>query len=270
MKKIYLIEKDNNIIIKFELEVMYKKHEIEIELQLVDVHERNKNVDLTENELKEKLREENKELKIKVEYLENELKNIKEMIKNDSNINKNLMRNISSIMKDNEFDLIHIAIKNRLNKEVKSLKKLYQASIDGDGAINFHSRCDNIPNTLVLFQSVGNRRFGGFTTAQWSSTAYYQRIDDPYSFLFSLDKQRIYSYKKKSEAIVNYKDWGPNFGDNDIGVTMNYLQLNRLFTHERSLKSSYNYYGDKNALSEDGEHKGICAAEVEVFQVIFS
>ena len=39
------------------------------------------------------------------------------------------------------------------NKEVKELKKLYQATIDGDGAINFYSRCDNIPNTLVVIKS---------------------------------------------------------------------------------------------------------------------
>ena len=66
-------------------------------------------------------------------------------------------------MKENEFNLINLAIKSRLNKEVKELKKIYQATIDGDGAINFHSKCDNIPNTLVLIKSAGNRRFGGLT-----------------------------------------------------------------------------------------------------------
>ena len=35
-------------------------------------------------------------------------------------------------MKSNEFDFIHLAIKSRLNKEVKELKKLYQGTIDGD------------------------------------------------------------------------------------------------------------------------------------------
>ena len=69
------------------------------------------------------------------------------------NINKIKMGNKSVIMKENEFDMIHLAIKSRLNKEVKELKKLYQATIDGDGSINFHSRCDNIPNTLVLIKS---------------------------------------------------------------------------------------------------------------------
>ena len=72
-------------------------------------------------------------------------------------------------MNENEFEMIYLAIKSRLNKEVKELKKLYQSTIDGDGGVNFHSRCDNIPNTLVLIKSAGNRRFGGFTSAKWES-----------------------------------------------------------------------------------------------------
>ena len=115
-------------------------------------------------------------------------------------------------MKESEFDFIHLAIKSRLNKEVKGLKKLYQATIDGDGAINFHSRCDNIPNTLILIKSAGKRRFGGFTSIQWSSTSGQEWKDDPNAFLFSLDKQKIYSYKKDKKAIRNYDYRGPCFG----------------------------------------------------------
>ena len=169
MKKITLIKKDSIISLKFELELMFKKHEIEIELASSD-----KNYEQIEKELNE-LKEENKELKKRVENLENEVKEIKKMLNPDFNINRIKMGNKSVIMNENEFDLIHLAIKSRINKEVKELKKLYQATIDGDGAINFHSRCDNIPNTLVLIKSAGNRRFGGFTSAQWSShqTQYY-------------------------------------------------------------------------------------------------
>ena len=36
----------------------------------------------------------------------------------------------SVIMKENEINLINSAIKSRLNKEIKELKKLYQATID--------------------------------------------------------------------------------------------------------------------------------------------
>ena len=53
------------------------------------------------------------------------------MLNPDFNIDKLKIGNKSVIMKENEFDLIHLAIKSRLNKEIKELKKLYQASIEG-------------------------------------------------------------------------------------------------------------------------------------------
>ena len=253
MKKITLVKK----------EVMFKKHEIEIELASSD-----KNYEQIEKELNE-LKEENKELKKRVENLENEVKEIKKMINPDFNINRIKMGNKSVIMNENEFDLIHLAIKSRINKEVKELKKLYQATIDGDGGINFHSRCDNIPNTLVLIKSAGNRRFGGFTSAQWSSSSGEYK-DDPNAFLFSLDKKKIYSYKKNGKAIYNYKDNGPSFGGGcDIGIYYHCIQEKHLYTNESSTSCSYNYNGDNNALSEDGKASWIYAAELEVFQVIF-
>ena len=264
MKKIELIKKDNNINIKFELEVMFEKHEINIELASKD-----QNMEMIEKELKE-LKEENKELKKRIEILENEMKEIKKILNPDFNINRIKIGNKSVIMKENEFDLIHLAIKSRLNKEVKELKKLYQATIDGDGALNFHSRCDNIPNTLVLIKSAGNRRFGGFTSTQWSSSSSGEFKDDPNAFLFSLDKQKIYSYKKDGYAICNYKDRGPTFGHgHEICIGQHGIQEKHLYTFESYSSCSYNFNGDNNALSEDGKASYIYAAEYEVFQVIF-
>ena len=82
MKKIELIKKDNNINIKFELEVMFEKHEINIELASKD-----QNMEMIEKELKE-LKEENKELKKRIEILENEMKEIKKILNPDFNINR--------------------------------------------------------------------------------------------------------------------------------------------------------------------------------------
>ena len=265
MKKIDLIKKDNMVDIKLEFEAMFKKHEVNIELVSKD-----QNLEMIEKELKE-LKEENKELRKEIENLKYEIKEIKKVLNPEFNINRIKIGNKSVIMKENEFDLIHLAIKSRLNKEVKELKKLYQATIDGDGAINFHSRCDNIPNTLVLIKSAGNRRFGGFTTAQWSSPSSAEYKDDPNAFLFSLDKQKIYSYKKDGNAIYNYKDCGPCFGGGcDIYIGRHGIQEKHLYTYESCSSGSYNYNGDNNALSESGNGSGIYVAEYEVFQVIFS
>ena len=76
MKKISLVKIDNIINIKFELELMFKKHEIEIELISKD-----KNIELIEKEIKE-LKEENKELKINNDKIKEENKELKKRVEN--------------------------------------------------------------------------------------------------------------------------------------------------------------------------------------------
>ena len=278
MKKISLFKRDNIIFIEFSVEFMLKNHLIDI-----DLYPEDKNFDCIAKELYRELslnyqilkqenldiKKENEELKNRVEILEKSMEEVKKMLNPDFNINRIKIGNKSVIMKENEFDMVHLAIKSRLNKEVKELKKLYQATIDGDGAINFHSRCDNIPNTLVIIKSAGNRRFGGFTSMQWTSHSDGEYKDDPNAFLFSLDKQKIYSYKNDGKAIYNYKNSGPRFGSGtDIGIYNHSIQEEQLWTGESSSSVSYNYNGDKNALSECNGSQ-IYAAEYEVFQVIF-
>ena len=85
-------------------------------------------------------------------------------------------------MKNEEFDIIKNAIENRINKKIKELRKLYQATIDGGEASNFHLKCDDIPNTLTIIKSAGNRRFGGFTSNTWESS--YKFKDEKNAFYF--------------------------------------------------------------------------------------
>ena len=88
--------------------------------------------------------------------------------------------------------------------------------------------------------------------------------------MFSLDKKKIYPYKKNGKAIKNYKDYGPYFGDGtDLCISNHGIQQKHLWTNEPSSNPSYEYFGDKNALSECNG-SWISAAEYEVFQVIFT
>ena len=292
MKKLLLIKKEDKINMIFTVEYLLKKHDIEIDLfpEKINIDEIIKELCKEVNGLKEEvknlkkgvninLEKENKELKNSIEQLKNENINLKNEIKEIKKIlepinkkfqeDKIIINSKSVIMRENEFNLINLAVKSRLNKDIKELKKLYQATIDGDGVINFHSKCDNIPNTLVLFKSAGNRRFGGFTTQTWDSSGNYK--DDKNAFLFSLDKQRIYSYKNNGYAIYCYKDYGPTFGGgHTIYLGNNPIQQKQLYTYESYSGSSYNFNGDNNALSESGNGNCIYAAEYEVFQVIFN
>ena len=137
------------------------------------------------------LKDDNEKLKSLIEPMSKRVKEI--------NINQYTTYNEkkSVIMKEDELDFINQAIKLRINKEIKEMKKLYQANIHGDSAINFHSKCDNIPNILVFIKSAGNRRFGGFTTKELNDTT-----DDKNAFLFSLDKKKFIHLMEKNLIIL--------------------------------------------------------------------
>ena len=255
----------------------------EIWEELGNLKETIKEIDNLKNENKEKdnrindLINEIKELKNEINYLKNEdkekenniltndknglkreidiLKNEnKELIKKYEEINKEIndikdsKSDYSIIMNGYDKSFIFYEIENKINKKIKKMKKLYQATIDGGDTINFHNKCDNIPNTLVLILSEGHRRFGGFTPIPWKSKGDF--IDDPEmkTFVFSLDNQNIYYLKDNGKnAVYHHHETGPCFGSgHDISIEGNPIKENKLFTFQ----SSFEYNGGNNPLSE--------------------
>ena len=165
--------------------------------------------------------------------------------------------------------MIHSAIKERMYQEIKEIKKIYQATVDGGDSDIFHKKCDNIPNTLVLYKTKGNRRFGGFASQSWNTGG--DSLTDEKCFLFSLDKKKIYLPKNDYFQIANYSFDGPSFtksGKYIILIYKNALKNELLKTNEKKFKDIFD--GDINALSEDSEFKGVFAQEYEVFQIIFN
>ena len=172
----------------------------------------------------------------------------------------------SSIMKDDEFDMIKLEIEKTMNNKIKSLNKLYQASVDGFNNTNFHKKCDNISNTLILYKSVGNRRFGGFTSQPWRLKG--GNILDKKCFLFSLDRKKIYSSKNnKYYYLACYEYNGPSFGINEYYLI--YINNYSIKTGENNEDYKSFFYSEKNTLSEDGNFKGTQAQEYEVFEIKF-
>jgi len=274
--------------------------------ELIYIKEKIKDIDIIKNEnkeLREKIELQNKEItKIKENENENEINKLKDIIdkqnkeinnlkENEKEINKlkdkfdkqikkiniledNLddLKNKSVIMKDDERNMIFSEIEKKMNKKIRKIKKLYQATIDGGDSINFHSKCDNIENTLIIIKSEGLRRFGGFTPIPWKSEGNYK--DDPSlrTFVFSLDNKKIYYLKNGGRnSVCHSKNNGPCFGEGfDIGIIGNPIKENTLYTYQ---EGSYDYKGDKYSLSEyeydKSDRKKVKALEYEVFQVIF-
>ena len=136
--------------------------------------------------------------------------------------------------------------KKELNGRKWSL--LYRGSRDGFRGSDFHSHCDNKPNTQTIVKSTSGNIFGGFTSAQWSSTVFGTWEDDKSAFIFSLlnkeNRSLIFENKSNNErSICSYEDYGPIFGrGNDIFIsdysntntdtnTNSYSNLGKTYTH---------------------------------------
>ena len=269
------IKKENNKIIG-EIKALQEENKI--------IKEENNNIKQENNKIKEEIKtikeenmnikQENKTIKERLNNLENKLNSLnKEIISNkiNNNINEKILKvSIDSrIMERDELDMIYPEIKKRMNKEIKEIKKLYQATVDGGDPSIFHKKCDGVPNTLVLYKSAGNRRFGGFTSLCWQSKG--RNILDKNCFLFSLDKKKIYPPKKDyNYCFCDYDYDGPSFAIKGIYCIRIYgkaIMQKNLRTYENNFKEFFD--NEENALSEDGNYSGIYAKEYEVFQIIF-
>ena len=254
------LKKDNDILEKIIKEIINKQFgSINIKDNSLEKENFNlkKEIHLLKDELKI-YKEENEKINAEINYLKQEINKLE----NNDQIKD------SVIMKEKEYNFIKIEIEKRMKKQIKSIKKLYQATIDGGDPLNFHLKCDNIPNTLTFIESKEKRRFGGFTTLCWESSDYDKAKNDKNAFLFNLDKKEVYPVKTSEgkDAIRCSKEWGPCFGrGKDIGITGNPIKNNELYAYQ----SSYNYNGNHNSLSEDSNYRGIYAKDYEVFQIIF-
>ena len=154
-----------------------------------------------------------------------------------------------------------------MNKRIKEIKKLYQATIDRGEPIDFHEKCDNIPNTLVLIKSEGNNRFGGFTPILWKSEGEYKNDDEMKTFIFSLDNKQIYSLDDCKNSVYHSKNNGPCFGYGpDIG-TGNPIIENKLLIKQSTY---YNKDSNDDSLTENKGFSRVKALEYEVFQIILN
>ena len=218
-----------------------------------------KALDIIKSELIE-LRNENNSLKQKIINIDKE----------KAIVSKNTLKINSSIMKEEEFDFIKKAIEEKNNSKIKQIKKIYQATIDGGEPRDFHNKCDNIKNTLVLYKSKGQRRFGGFTSESWESNDKHK--SDKNCFLFSIDNKKIFCVQDSDYFKLGCsKILGPSFVRNETYC----IALFGNDFGERSLKTCENIHanifnGDINALSEDGKYIGVPSKECEVFQILLN
>ena len=168
---------------------------------------------------------------------------------------------LKSIIKDyKEIEIVLNKIEENFPGSVYKL--LYKGSRDGDGANDFHSRCDEAEKTLVLIEDNYGNRFGGFTTQDWGGE-YLQKKDDE-AFIFSLDKNKIYPIIKGKNAIRCCSCCCPQFSNDTI-----YLN-NKFLTSKCNVNSKNdNYQGFTYDYELNNGIYNFIVKELEIYHLIF-
>ena len=114
-------------------------------------------------------------------------------------------------------------IANYENKLQFSIINLFDSNYHGDTANEFHNRCDFKNNTISIIETTTGHRFGGYTSEYFESPNEYFDKKDNLSFVFSLDKMKIYDVIKGKYAISCDKNYGPYFRDDHICIVDEFL-----------------------------------------------
>jgi hypothetical protein len=104
------------------------------------------------------------------------------------------------------------------NKLCFTIVDLFDSKYMGDRASTFHEKCDNKYNTISLIETNCGHRFGGYASECFESPNEYFDKKDNLSFVFSLDKMKIYDVIKGKYALSCDKNYGPYFRDDHICI----------------------------------------------------
>ena len=123
---------------------------------------------------------------------------------------------------------------NQSYKKLKEIKLLYRGSRDGFKAVNFHEKCNNKGETLVIIKSNDDYIFGGYTEINWDNTTWNGKVGEKNNarrdgngneFVFTLKNPHNISPSKfnmrnewLNHSICCDVNLGPIFGCNDIRI----------------------------------------------------
>ena len=231
---------------------------------------------INNSKLLEEEKEKNDELKHIIDDLIEERnqtrKTINELIKWKEN-NKNKKgedhsdHEVDSLIFNNQD--IHLISDRLTNKEELKDRNvifnlIYRASRDGADANSYHKMCDGKTNTVSVVQTVKGNKFGGYTeTLIEKGNLDYK---DPNSFVFSLNKQKIYeNLNKDGNVIRHYKGYGPYFVGGFITFDSQFYNNNNNIVYDRA-SSNFFSNNEKEYEINNGE-QFFAIRELEVFEI---
>ena len=191
---------------------------------IFNLKQKEKNIEEKVNELYKIIEMQQKE----INNLKNEVKELKQINENRDKKEKekekqSYLQNKSTIIKNDPEK--EKAIRNWINPNIKILefKLLFKMSKDGYNCSDFHRCCDNEGETLLLFETDKNYKFGAYTPLNWV-TPESGEVNDPNdnkTFLFSLNQMKKFTKIQGKNTLTarSQKDKGPLFGGGtDLGI----------------------------------------------------
>jgi len=170
--------------------------------------------------------------------------------------------------KNEKFNFINSTLCEKLKTQKLTFKLLYKATRDGDSEDEFHSKCDNINNALIIIKTKENNIIGGFTTALLNCINEYNY--DDYAFLFSINNNKIYNLKSNQVyAVGSYKGSCLLFGVAN-GYLKELLLSNKFLSNYKSYTYNGGTYFDKNdpPFILNNGNRNFLVKECEIYQVI--
>ncbi len=107
------------------------------------------------------------------------------------------------------------------DKILQSAKLLYRASENDYQTDKFHEKCDKIPHTVTICETVHGKVIGGYTPLVWEKkNGDHVKDESGRSFIFSLTNNHTFTLDKNKPAISQYANHGPLFGTGnpDFGI----------------------------------------------------
>lgn len=242
---------------------IYKNNQLKEHTKLIN-EEKKRNDDLKQiiNGLIKEKNQINIKLNELLKWKENKEKNYKEE-------NEELKYEIDSyiIMDKKEIKLLLDKLTNNGFLKIKKIKfnLIYRASIDGYGPSIYHNKCNGKINTITVIETTDGYKFGGYTETKIQETN--KDFKDPNSFLFSLNKMKIYENRNKDNNIIRHsRRYGPYFIGGFIAFDEN-LFNNYNFVYDSS--SFSNFYSKEDEEFEIDVEERYNLRELEVFEIIF-
>ena len=175
---------------------------------IFNLKQKEKNIEEKVNELYKIIEIQQKE----INDLKNEVKELKQINENRDKRKKekekeklSYLQNNSTIIKNDPEK--EKAIRNWINPNINlEFKLLFKMSKDGYNCSDFHRCCDNKGETLLLFETDKNYKFGAYTPLNWVTPASGE-VNDPNdnkTFLFSLNQMK--NLQKFKEKILELQD----------------------------------------------------------------